>query len=77
MRLEVIPAMHVRVGDVVVGMVRPDAPTRPVQPIAHGLTVKHVSEVPAGVTTLHYSDDGAMMSEPIRASSPDRVMVIR
>jgi hypothetical protein len=43
-RLDVIYAIHVNVGDLIVGEVHPDAPTRPVQPMAAGMTVRDISE---------------------------------
>lgn len=43
MKLDVTYALHVKVGDVIVGEVNLNAPTRPVQPIAHGQTVHSIS----------------------------------
>lgn len=44
MKLDVIYASRVEVGDLVVGEVHRDAPTRPVQPMANGMTVESVTE---------------------------------
>lgn len=76
MHIDVIYACHVKIGDVVAGRVEPTAPTRPVQPMAHAMTVQNISEVPAAVYTLWYGDaTSGLCSPPMKFDQ--LVMVIR
>ncbi len=76
-RVEVVYVANLRVGDLVAGDVVPDAPTRPVQPYAAAMVLRNISEVPAAVYTLWWSDDptSGMHSAPKRGT--DQVLVIR
>lgn len=82
MRLDVEYIRNVKPGDVFVGNVNPSAPTRPVQPVAHGMTVHHViseavegERFPQWVLVFDPNPRSMMRSAPRPAIS--QVMVIR
>lgn len=75
MNIDVVYVRNLEVGDLYAGWVARNAPTRPVQPCAHAMTVHHISEVPAAVYTLHFSEDLSLTSGPLKGH--DQVLVIR
>jgi hypothetical protein len=77
MNIDVVYVRNLKPGDVYAGSVQLDAPTRPVQPIAHAMEVRNVSEVPAAVYTLWFSDDPHSSLHSAPRKGHDLAMVIR